>query len=532
MENMKQRRIQVWLPLLLGIVMALGMLAGFQLAGDSGRGGQQAGQNQRSSVQQVIDLLQYKYVDSVKVDSLEEAAIQRILLQVDPHTTYIPREELEEVNADLQGAFSGIGVEYQIIHDTVNVVYVVEKGPSEKAGLQAGDQIIKVFDKNIAGVGLSGTALRQLLRGAARSQVEITYLRNGAEQKAMITRGNIPLPSVDAFYMINKQVGYIRLNRFAETTYREFMDAATTLQGQGMQKMVLDLRGNSGGLMEAATYIADELLEDGLTIVSTRGLHIKSKTTSSTKPGIFEKEPVVVLIDEFSASASEVLAGALQDNDRGTIVGRRSFGKGLVQEQYDLSNGGALRITVARYFTPTGRSIQKPYNGSREEYLDEVIGRHIRKDSLAKSGDSTKVYTTRKGKKLPGGGGIYPDVEVPLDSTRIPRAALPLFSGNLLGDFSFQLFREHQQAIRRFPSLESYQSGFTLPANTWQRYLQAAAADSIQVPASLPPQVEADILLRIKANMARYVWRTTGVLRILHANDKALQQALLVLQKP
>jgi carboxyl-terminal processing protease len=525
---MKQNKIRVWLPLLFGLVMASGILTGFQLAGSSGRS-RGSDFAERSSVQQVLDLLQYKYVDSVKLDSVQQSAINAMVEHLDPHTTYIPRQELAEVNADLQGAFSGIGVEYQMINDTMNIVYVVEKGPSEKAGLQAGDQIIKVYEKPIAGQKLSGQDLRKLLRGENKSKVEITYLRNGTSHTASITRGNIPLPSVDAWYMVSKDVGYIRLNKFSETTYREFMDAATSLQAKGMKKLILDLRGNSGGILGEATNIVDELLEDGLPIVSTKGLHVKNKTVTSSKPGILEEAPIVILIDDFSASASEVLAGALQDNDRGTIVGRRSFGKGLVQEQYDLADGGALRITVARYYTPSGRSIQKPFNGNREEYMEEIISRHDGSDSSKT--ETKEIFTTRKGKKVYGGGGITPDVIIPIDSTRISRETLPLFSNNSIGDFSFELFKSNQKAIRAFATVADFDKGFALPAGTFESYLQYAAKDSIRIPAKIPPATQQELMLRIKANVARYVWRTTGLVQILHPTDRYIQQALQILNK-
>jgi carboxyl-terminal processing protease len=525
---MKQNKIRVWLPLLFGVVMALGILTGFQLAGSSGRNkGVDFGE--RSSVQQVLDLLRYKYVDSVKLDSVQQSAINAMVEHLDPHTIYIPRQELAEVNADLQGAFSGIGVEYQMINDTMNIVYVVEKGPSEKAGLQAGDQIIKVYEKPIAGQKLSGPDLRKLLRGENKSKVEITYLRNGISNTTSITRGNIPLPSVDAWYLVSKDVGYIRLNKFSETTYREFMDAATSLQGKGMKKLILDLRGNSGGILGEATNVIDELLEDGLAIVSTKGLHIKNKTVSSSKPGILEEAPLVVLIDDFSASASEVLAGALQDNDRGTIVGRRSFGKGLVQEQYDLADGGALRITVARYYTPSGRSIQKPFNGNREDYMEEIISRHDGSDSAKP--ENKEIFTTRKGKKVYGGGGITPDVVIPMDSSRISRETLPLFSNNTMGDFSFELFKANQKAIRGFGSPADFDKRFELPSGTYESYLQYAAKDSIKVPASIPQATQQEIMLRIKANIARYVWRNTGLVQILQPTDRYIQQALQILNK-
>lgn len=527
---MKEKKLQVWMPLLLGSTMALGMLFGFQLAGNSGRAGQS--RSEGGAVQQVLDLLRYKYVDSIQTDSVEADAIDAILQHLDPHTVFIPGRELADANADLEGGFSGIGVEYLMINDTATVVYVVENGPSEKAGLQAGDQIVAVGNEPIAGKKMQGPELRRRIRGAYNSQVSLGILRQGQSKTVTIVRGNIPLPSVDASYMANPTVGYIRINKFAETTYREFMDAANALLRQGMKKMVLDLRGNTGGYLTAATNIADELLPDNLKLVSTRGLHTKEKIIYSTKPGLFETGDLVVLIDEFSASASEVLAGALQDNDRGTVVGRRSFGKGLVQEQYDLSNGGAVRLTVARYYTPTGRSIQKPFNGSRSDYMNEVLARHgadSLQAQLTDHVDSSQVFKTRKGKTLYGGGGISPDVQVAYDTTRLPKTALGLYSSNLLSDFSFRLFRQQQAAIKAYKSAGAFAEGWQLPADTWEQLLQKAAADSLPV-GPVAPVIKADVLQRIKANIARYVWRGTGFAQVMQPSDRILQKALEILK--
>jgi carboxyl-terminal processing protease len=529
---MEKRKVQVWLPLLFGLVMALGLLAGFQLAGSSGRFNPSATSGKRSGVQEVLDLIQYRYVDSIAVDSIQTAGIEAMLQELDPHSVFISRQQLADVNADLQGGFSGIGVEYQMINDTLNVVYVIENGPSAKAGLKSGDQLIKVYDEVIAGKNLKGNDLRKLLRGNYKTRVSVTYLRNGKLGTVEITRGNVPLPSVDASYMITKTTGYLRLNRFSETTYKEFMEAATQLQQQGMKKLILDLRGNGGGILQEATNIADELLEDGLPIVSTRGQHVKNKAISSNKPGIFEEGPLVVLIDEFSASASEVVAGALQDNDRGTIMGRRSFGKGLVQEQYDLSNGGALRITVARYYTPSGRSIQKPYNGNRHDYMSEAYERGGAPDSADPTATpSREVYTTRKGKKVMGGGGITPDVVLASDTSKLPADAATAINNNLIGDVSFLLFKQYEPQIKALGDAANFEKKFVLPSQTWDNYLAAASKDSLSMPRQIPPQVKQVILQRIKANMARYIWRGNGFFTVLNANDNTLKSALEHIEK-
>jgi carboxyl-terminal processing protease len=333
--------------------------------------------------------------------------------------------------------------------------------------------------------------------------------------------------------MVAADIGYIRISKFAETTYKEFMDAATGLQKKGMKKLVLDLRGNGGGIMTEATNIADELLSDGLDLVSTRGNHTRSRTITSTKPGILEEAPLVVLIDEFSASASEVLAAALQDNDRGTIMGRRSFGKGLVQEQYDLSNGAALRLTVARYYTPIGRSIQKPYHGDVNDYYGEAVERHLKADTAQPSAADSSVYTTRKGRKLYGGGGIAPDIVIDADTTGRGSADSRLFDPVLINQFAFQLFKKYQTQVRSFPSPEKFNQGFALNGADWNALFEAARTDSnatsqVAEAAALP----ADLERRIKANMARLVWRNNGYFSIMQPGDRYLAAAIEHLSKP
>jgi carboxyl-terminal processing protease len=529
-KNMN-KKYQVWLPLLLSVVMIVGMLAGYQL--EHNLNWKKSGSRNiypSSSLQQVMDLITYKYVDSLALDSLEADGIEAIVEQLDPHSNYIPPSSLSEVNADLQGNFSGIGVEYQIINDTVNVVYVLEKGPSDRAGIKTGDQILKVDTVNIAGTSKQGGDLRTYLRGKPGSKVNVTILQNGAIKKVEITRGNIPLPSLDASYMAAPGVGYIRLNKFAETTYREFMDAATGLQKQGMTKMILDLRGNGGGLLEQATNIADELLEDGLLMVSTRGNHVKTKQIYSMKPGIFEEGELILLIDEFSASASEVLAAALQDNDRGTIVGRRSFGKGLVQEQYDLDNGGALRLTVARYYTPTGRSIQKPYtNGHREKYREEILARFHHTDTNTADSIHGKSYKTKGGKLLYDAGGITPDVLVPFDSTVYPARIAGIYNSQLLGDFVFTLFKDQRAQMKKYNSAESLLKEYTVSETDWQKLVVEAQKDSLQLQeanAKTKQQVE----LRMKALLARYVWRNNGYFQLLNSADSTYQKAVDIMK--
>lgn len=525
------RKIQTWLPLLLGTVMAIGMLGGYRLYKHMAwRQGPQLSGN-TGSAQQVLDLLKLKYVDSLAIDSMELGAIENMVRRLDPHSVFIPASNIAEVDAELHGNFSGIGVEYQILRDTVMVVYVLEKGPAAQAGLLAGDAIIKVNDSLVAGINIEGTQLRSMLRGKKQSKVDVSVLRNGTIIKKTITRGEVPLPSVDAQYMIAPGVGYIRLNRFAETSFFEFMDAATALEKQGLKQLILDLRGNGGGLLEEATNITDELLEDGLTIVTTKGAHVKPLTTTATKPGIFEKGTLIILQDEQSASASEVIAGALQDHDRATIVGSRSFGKGLVQEQFTLANGGALRLTTARYFTPLGRSIQKPYNGGYDAYRHEVMLR-TQNGSTVQQTDTVgkKVFTTRKGKRLYEAGGITPDIQVSADTTLLPKSLRRLYTSNLVSELTFQFFLIEKNTINAFTDINAFNNGYNIGEANWQEVVKRAAADSINL-SNIQPAEKAIIEARLKATIARYKWRNTGYLQLVNQNDPVVKEALLFLQK-
>ncbi|MGN6509302.1 MAG: S41 family peptidase, partial [Chitinophaga sp.] len=333
--------------------------------------------NNKGTIQEVMDLLKYNYVDTLDVTAAQEEAIEGLLSHLDPHSVYIPPADVQEVNEELDGNFEGIGVEFNIIRDTVNILNVISGGPSDAAGLLTGDKILRVSDSIVVtGKTISAERIRKLLRGPRNSTVKVSLLRGNRELDATIKRGIIPLNSVDASYMAAPGVGYIKINKFAATTYTEFMEATRKLQKLGMQKLIIDLRQNGGGLLDAATRLADELLDGNKLIVYTQGKNSPRQDYRCSRPGIFEKGALAILVDEGSASASEVLAGSVQEWDRGEIIGRRSFGKGLVQEPFDLSNGGTLRLTIARYYLHSGRSIQKSYENGREAYEEDIANRY------------------------------------------------------------------------------------------------------------------------------------------------------------
>jgi carboxyl-terminal processing protease len=336
------KKLQVWLPLLFSVIMIVGMFFGFKLHQQTGSTESFFKRDKHSSLQEALDLIQDKYVDSVKMDSLQNDAITDVMNHLDPHSVFIPASNLNEMNEDLVGNFQGIGVEFNIFADTVHVLYVVPNGPSDKAGLQIGDKILKVGDSSIVSKTLPSKDIRNMIRGEAGTPVKLTILRGATIQYFTIKRGTIPLPALDAAYMLDAGTGYIKLNKFSETTYREFMESMERLQKAGMQKLILDLRDNGGGFVSQAVNLADEFLDDNKLIVYTQGTNIKKQEYRAKKDGVFEKGKLAVLVDELTASASEIVAGALQDWDRATIIGRRTFGKGLVQEQYQLSDGAAV----------------------------------------------------------------------------------------------------------------------------------------------------------------------------------------------
>jgi len=412
-------RLTPWIPFICGICLGAGILLGTFVAPSMPDNGSM---NSYDKIKAVLGYVEQNYVDTVNTTELVDLSIQEILQHLDPHSGYFTPAEVIEMNEPMQGNFQGVGVEYNIIQDTVVVVNVIRGGPAETAGVLTGDRLVAADGSSLVGDSATEKIVKRKLRGTSGSPVNVSVVRRGTQavKQVKIIRGSVPIYSVEAAYMIEPGVGYIRLTRFAETSTAEFLKAADTLRQQGMTKLIFDLRGNGGGLLETAVDISDEFLTEGQMIVYTKGRVDGEEKIMATKKGSLEKMPVAVLIDENSASASEIVAGAIQDNDRGIIIGRRSFGKGLVQEQKNLSDGSAFRLTIARYYTPTGRSIQKPYGkGIRDYEQDEMrrfkSGELLHADSIHFP-DSLK-FKTPKGKVVYGGGGIMPDIFVPLDTS-------------------------------------------------------------------------------------------------------------------
>lgn len=515
--------------MLFSMVLVVGMYVGYRFSRTQPNTGFFA-TNKSTSLQEALDIIRLKYVDSVKIDTLEANAIKEMMNELDPHSVYLPPVDVKEVQEDLSGNFQGIGVEFNLIRDTVNITYVIKDGPSDKAGLQIGDQIIKVDSQSLTGNGMTTIKTRNLIRGESGTTVKLNILRAGKSLSVEVTRGSIPTPSIVAAYMIDKTIGYIKLDKFTSVSYREFMESMEALKKQGLQSLIFDLRGNGGGYMDQAVDIVDEFLDGDKLVVYTQGTNSAKKEYRCKRPGIFEKGKTVVLVDELSASASEIVAGALQDWDRADIVGRRTFGKGLVQEMFPLSDGAALKLTVSRYYTPLGRSIQRPYDKGRKVYMDEVWNRFA--NGEAYFADSNKVsngkqYKTSGGHVLYGGGGIMPDIFVGLDTSKYSREIYTIFYSGSLNDFVFHYYLANKNILTPYKTPAEYAKDFEPSANMWSQLMNWVERDTVDlsgVPAIDKQRVEE----RMEASLARFKWRDNGFYQVLNSKDPVVLKAIEV----
>ncbi len=434
--------------------------------------------NSKNKLNKLLDFIDNEYVDTINADTITNRVIDNILTQLDPHSVYIPPSEQAQVAESMRGEFVGIGVNFYMYKDSLAIIKPVENGPSEKAGIKSGDRILYANKTKLYGRKLPTDSLFSKLKGKEGSEILVTIYRKSENKKIniKIKRGVIPIKSVDAALLLNPTMGYIKINRFAESTYHEFKTGLTQLKEKGIKSLVIDLRDNGGGYLEQAVAIADEFLTDKQLIVFTKDKNGTTEKTIATKTGSFENGKLFVLINENSASASEILAGAIQDNDRGTIVGRRSFGKGLVQRELDFEDGSAVRLTIARYYTPTGRSIQKPYSNGNEEYLKEAnlrfkSGELYYKDSIKTP--NTPKFKTPKGKIVYGGGGIVPDIFVPLELESSKEHTAYLLQKGILGQFVFELLDHNRNAFKglTFEQFKEKMEGTDLYFNAFQKHL-------------------------------------------------------------
>ncbi|WP_181305129.1 S41 family peptidase [Rufibacter sp. XAAS-G3-1] len=535
-ENTEQKKVdnslfQVRLPLFLGLAVAVGILVGATLFQPSSSNPQGTARGYLK-FREVLSYIDREYVDTVNTEQLSEFAINEMLQKLDPHSSYIPAKDLTMARSYLESDFDGIGVEFNIFRDTLYVIAPLSGGPSEQVGIQAGDKILKVNGEAIAGVNISNETVFKKLRGPRGSKVNLTVLRP-KETKPMqftVTRRKIPSVSVDAGYMVDNRTGYIKVSRFSNGTYEEFKDKLTALKKQGLQRLILDLRDNPGGYLDHATRMADEFISGNKKLVYTDGKGSKYDANYYAKvKGDFETGELIVLINEGSASASEILAGALQDHDRALVVGRRSFGKGLVQVPISLSDGGELRLTISRYYTPSGRSIQKPYDPeSTEEYEMDLMNRYkhgelFSQDSI-KFNDSLK-YKTSRGRIVYGGGGIMPDVFVPRDTTDNTNLLTELYRKNVLREYALTYFREHKAQLEN-TTLAQFQENFQVTDAMLQGLLKEARRVDIKVDPKELKRSEKTIRNNLKAFVARSRFEAAGFYPVLNEIDPDFQKAL------
>jgi carboxyl-terminal processing protease len=541
MSNNK-KLIFILLPLILATCLVAGIYLGALLSTSAANNqaiifskGQRF--NTASKLNEILNFIEDTYVDSVNKKELTEKSITAMLSQLDPHSYYIPAKEFDGMNDPLEGNFDGIGVEFRIQKDTVMVVAPIAKGPSEKLGIKAGDRIIKVDTVPIAGIGITNEEVIKLLKGPSGTKVNVFIKRRTLKKPLLftITRAKIPIYSIDSPYMITENTGYLKITRFSKTTYSEFLKAAKKLKAEGMKNLIIDLRGNGGGVLSAATDIADEMIPKNKMIVYTDGRIRKKSEYFSTDNGSLEFTNISILINENSASASEILAGAIQDNDKGTIIGRRSFGKGLVQEQVVWPDGSALRLTVARYYTPTGRCIQKPYGKSLEEYHAEAYNRYTSGELLSLDSiqfpDSLKFYTP-EGKIVYGGGGIMPDIFVPLDTIGGSNYLYELRYRGIIQDFALSYVDgKRKELLKKYADALEFKNHFKVSNDLFNSLIKFA--DENEVERNLVEIKTSKKLIErgLRAIICRNLFNDFGYYVIINDYDNTVQEAIKSFKK-
>ncbi len=488
--------------------------------------------NTATKLNEILNFIENTYVDSVNKKDLIEKSISSMLSNLDPHSYYIPASHFNDMNDPLNGNFEGIGVEFRIKDDTLLIISPIAKGPSAKLGIKAGDRIVRVDTTNIAGNGISNEKIIKLLKGPTGSKVAVDIVRRGKKRifHYVITRGEIPIFSVESPYMITNKTAYLKITRFAKTTHAEFVSATNKLLKKGMQNLIIDLRGNGGGLLAAATAIADEILPKNKMIVYTKGRSRAREDIYSTDKGTLEKINICVLINENSASASEILAGSIQDNDRGTVIGRRSFGKGLVQEQVVWPDGSALRLTVARYYTPTGRCIQKPYGKNLDEYHADAYQRYLNGELLSADSihfnDSLKYYTPQ-GKIVYGGGGIMPDIFVPLDTNGGTTYLYEMRSLGLIQDFALDYVDNHREKLgKSYKDAIAFKSHFKIANHLFNNLIKYTTDKGLKRNLTEIQESKNIIVRDLKAAISRNLFNNFGYYTIINQYDKTVKKAI------
>jgi carboxyl-terminal processing protease len=519
-----------YIPLLLGIAVAFGILVGGKLdfADDSDR--LFTSNSKKDKLNRLIDYIDYEYVDDVNTDSIVDVTVNGILNNLDPHSTYIPKKDLQRITENMKGDFVGIGISFYTYKDSVTVIKAIDGGPSKLAGIKAGDRIILADGDSIFGKQWKDSEIVSKLKGKKNSIVNLKIHRKGEASllNFNVKRKDIPIKSVDAVYMLNASLGYIKVNRFAESTYKEFKKGLDKLQDQGATKLVLDLRDNPGGFLTIAEQIADEFLEDDKLILFTKNKRGKIENSFATNKGDFEEGEIYVLINENSASASEIVAGALQDNDKGTIVGRRSYGKGLVQREMSLGDGSAVRLTVSRYYTPTGRSIQRPYKkgkGNKDyygEYYERIVKGELSDVSKIQVADSL-MFKTPKGKTVYGGGGIIPDVFVPIDKKMNNETLSYIVNNGIMNYFMFEELDKDRAAYQKL-SLQELIDDYTITDEmvmNFKNYINKRSRYKITFAAYTN-----EVKIYLKATLAEQLFDSDAYYKIVNFRDNMVEEVL------
>lgn len=486
---------------------------------------------------QLLEWLNDSYVDSVNEAKIVEDAIIYILKELDPHSSYLTKKEVKEINEPLQGNFEGIGISFNILDDTIFVISPISGGPSERVGILAGDRIIKVDGKNVAGTGITNNDVFALLRGRKGTKVTVSIQRRNVNKLLdfNITRDKIPIYSIDASYKLTDKIGYIKLNRFSMTTMKEFTDDMNELFTDGTESLILDLTGNGGGYLEVAFELADQFLDDNKLIVYTEGLHSPKREYKATDQGLFEKGNLIILIDEGTASASEIVSGAVQDWDRGIIVGRRSFGKGLVQKPFMMTDQSMIRLTIARYYTPTGRLIQKPYKQIGEEYDMDIINRYrngelMNKDSI-RFPDSLKYHTLVKSRLVYGGGGIMPDFFVPIDTSYYSDFYRDIIRKGILNQFVLTYVDNNRQLLlEKYPDIQEFKYSYNVTDEIFDELLNFSREQEL-IPSEEELSLSGSQLRNLmKAYVARDLWGTNEFYQVINDNDPKILKSVDILE--
>lgn len=523
--NNRFKNTSVWVPLALAVALVGGMWIGKSFLNNSGKW------DSKAKLETILGIIDSNYVDDIDPDSLLEASLPGLLSRLDPHSVYIPAKDLQGVNEELVGSFSGIGISFNLLNDTINVLEVISGGPSEKVGLLPGDRIVSINDTVVSGMGWSDVKVRSSLRGAKGTIVKLGIKRPTAKKLLSfdVTRGDIPVTSIDASYIISPGVGYIKINKFGASTYSEFLNSMVALIAEGAEKFVIDLRGNGGGFMEPAVLMANEFLPSGSPIVSMKGKTTRDDSpTLSDGPGSFRDVELVVLIDEISASASEIFAGAIQDNDRGLVIGRRSFGKGLVQNQMELPDSSALRLTIARYYTPSGRCIQKTY-APGTDYDRDIINRYEHGEFY--NADSIKLnkdlaFTTLHGRTVYGGGGIMPDVFVPNDTAGVTSYYINVLNAGLIQKYTFDYSDKNRQQLEAGKTVDEILRILPDDDMLLEDFVAYAKKNGV-TPRWALINISRDLIVNsLKAMIARNVLGVSGYFEVVNETDPTVIKAV------